>query len=165
MLIEYKIKFEQDGVTITQRVEPDDSANAPVVQNTPGAGLFGHSLGKVFGSHAGALASGGEAGPTGPGGEAGATGPGGEAGPTGPGGSKPGNLFGSGSGVAANPLASGGEAGPTGPGGTGTNGRPIIILGPIVVGGPTHTQAATVPPMKTGKDWAPEKGVRRPALE
>ena len=51
MLIEYKIKFEDDGVTITQRVEPDVSGRASVEQTILPSGLTGRSLGRAFEAH------------------------------------------------------------------------------------------------------------------
>ena len=61
MLIEYKIRFEKDGVTITQAVD----------------------------GHVHAVGPGGGEGTTGPGGGEGTTGPGGGEGTTGPGGESP----------------------------------------------------------------------------
>jgi hypothetical protein len=153
MLIEYKIKFEQDGVSITQRVEPDASDGAPVAQYTPSAGLAGRSLGKVFGAHPGigrgSIGSGGEG--------AGSIGPGGEgAGSIGPGGAGPEDYS----------VAAGGEgAGSIGPGGTGPGARPMIILGPVVMGAPARTQASGVAPIAPGKPAGPETMMRRPAVE
>jgi len=78
MLIEYKIKFEEDGVTITQRVEPDSSGSAPVERTIPPSGLTGRSLGRAFEAPPGRSGQdgkdqsgtgGGPGDPTGPGGQ------------------------------------------------------------------------------------------------
>src|SRR5215468_10689237 len=48
MLIEYKIKFEKDGVTVTQRMEPNAS-NRPPVSSAPGKPTFSKILGDKVG--------------------------------------------------------------------------------------------------------------------
>jgi hypothetical protein len=48
MLIEYKIKFEKDGVTVTQRMEPNAS-NRPAVSNVAGKPTFSKIVGDKVG--------------------------------------------------------------------------------------------------------------------
>lgn len=122
MLIEYKIKFEEDGLTITQRVEPDASDSAPVARTAQTGGLTGRSLGSAF-----------EAGE----------------------GGGPEDRIGPG----------GGPGDPIGPGGEGPGARPIIILGPIIVGAPSRKQAASTAAVETSKDSYPEKIVHRRSRE
>lgn len=120
MLVEYKIKLGPDGVTVTQLVDPGDPTAPPNPNGSPGVS----SQGGLPGSYPGS--DGGAGNPhTGPGGAGNPhTGPGGAGNPhTGPGG-------------AGNPKTGPGGAGNphTGPGGGG-NGTPVIIFGPIILGG------------------------------
>ena len=48
MLIEYKIKFEKDGVTVTQRVEPNASSRR-VVSSVSGKPIFSGLVGETSG--------------------------------------------------------------------------------------------------------------------
>jgi hypothetical protein len=53
MLIEYRIKFENDGVTITQRVEPDSTGSVPMKPALRGGVTIAGSLGSSFDGDAG----------------------------------------------------------------------------------------------------------------
>jgi hypothetical protein len=108
MFIEYTIKFEQDGVTITQRVEPSASGSTVVKPAPQNSAASARSLGSSFTAGKG----------------------GGGADDTGPGQGGPDHI-----------LAGGG-----GPGA-----GPIVILGPIIMGGSNHTAAGLVSEAKTGK--------------
>jgi hypothetical protein len=64
MLIEYKIKFEKDGLTITQRVEPSASVTPPVQPSAVGDLTVAKHLPSAF-----SAGKGGDGGPEiGPGG-------------------------------------------------------------------------------------------------
>jgi hypothetical protein len=113
--IEYKIRFEADGVTITQRVEPD-GATAPL-KNTGsgdqgGITTLGNSQSESRAAAAGAGGNSSQAG--------------------GSAGSPP--ITGGG-GPALRPLSA--ETPPdTGGGGPGLGGAQVVILGPLVIGAP-----------------------------
>ena len=123
MLIEYKIKFEKDGVTITQRIEPGTSKDVVIDTNCQSGDAISRSLGSSCASGPG----GGGAEDIGPGG--------GGAEDIGPGGGGAEDI-GPGGGGAEDIGPGGGGAEDIGPGGgAGTGSGPVIIFGPIVIRG------------------------------
>lgn len=131
MLIEYKIKFEKDGVTITQRIEPGTSKNVVVDTNCQPGGAITRSLGSSCADGAGGGGAedidpgGGGAEDIGPGG--------GGAEDIGPGGGGAEDI-GPGGGGADDIGPGGGGAEDIGPGGGAVKGSgPVIIFGPIVI--------------------------------
>ena len=116
MLIEYRIKFENNGVTIAQRVDSGNAVNygsQSATSNGQSAVVASNQLPQSAPANVGGNA----ADPTGPGGNAGD--------PTGPGGN-----------AADNTGPGGNAADPTGPGGAGSGLFPMVILGAIVIGAP-----------------------------
>ncbi len=138
MLIQYRIQFEQDGITITQTVDPGDQSGIGQ------GGGNGSGIGPGGGNGSGIGPGGGNGSGIGPGG-----GNGSSIGPGGGNGSGIGPGGGNGSGIGPG----GGNGSGIGPGGSLLGTGRVVILGPLVIEGTSGTstgQAYTPPRVKPG---------------